>query len=163
MRHRSETLAALLSVVVACSLPLAAQESATANDKLTPSFSKAAMTALADVYRWKERARADAKSGIPSDYGKLIRTRAYEDVRQAQMAGTTEGDQKAGQMLERHFLNVNTWVDKLVEARKNMSATYSLDPDSIDQDPDLVKVNDCEKAFNAMLRQNRYSEIAVCQ
>src|SRR5262245_20164468 len=88
----------LLLVMISMSrgVPAFAQTADNTNtDKLTQSFSKAALTALADLYRWKEKARIDAKSSIPPNpnASELLKTRAYEDVRLAQLSAKTQGDQ----------------------------------------------------------------------
>jgi hypothetical protein len=79
------------------------------------------------------------------------------------MSATTQGDQQAGDMLQKHFSDVDAWVGKLIEARKNMDATNAVDPNSVDQDPDLVRIKTCEKAFNTMLGNGTFASIAECQ
>jgi hypothetical protein len=151
-------------VVIAWTLPLSGQAGDTPSDKLSPEFSKAAMTALADTYRWKEAALAATKSPLTaSTAGRPLKSVAYEDVRLAQMSAKTQGDQEAGTLLEKHFSDVDAWVNKLIEARKNLDASNVIDPSSADQDPDLIKINNCGKAFNAMLGSGSYTPIAECQ
>jgi hypothetical protein len=137
-----------------------------ASGKLSPTFSQAAMGALADIYRWRENAQAAAKSDVTPNLpppGRPMKSLAYEHLRQAQMSATTQGDQQAGDMLQKHFSDVDAWVGKLIEARKNMDATNAVDPNSVDQDPDLVRITTCEKAFNAMLEKGTFAPIAECQ
>jgi hypothetical protein len=167
MRHEREHLIALLlvlSIAIAWALPLLGQASEKDSDKLSPAFSQAAMGALADVYRWKEKVQADAKSPVSNPQsGKYLKSTAYEHLRQAQMAAKTHGDQEAGTMLQKHFSDVNAWLNKLIEARKNLDATAAVDPGSLNENPDLVKLNDCEKAFNAMLGDGTLALIDSCQ
>ncbi len=121
------------------------------SDKLSPTFSQAAMAALADIYRWKEKAQAEAKSNLSnSNSGNHLKSVAYEHLRQAQMTAKTQGDERAGAMLQKHFSDVNAWVSKLIEARKNLEASNAIDPSSVDQDPDLIKLNACEKQSQAL-------------
>jgi hypothetical protein len=147
-------------------LPLCGQASDNSADKLSPAFSQAAMGALADIYRWRENAQSAAKSDVAPNLppaGRPMKSLAYEHLRQAQMSATTQGDQQAGDMLQKHFSDVDAWVSKLIEARKNMDATNAVDPNSVDQDPDLVRIKTCEKAFNAMLGKGTFAPIAECQ
>jgi len=154
-----------LVLAIVLTLPLCGQVNDESSDKLSPAFSQAAMKALADIYRWKETAQAAAKSALQPNMtpGRPLKSAAYEHVHQAQTSATTQGDQQAGAMLQKHFLDVNAWVDKLIEARKNLNATNVVDPNSVDQDPDLVKLNACEKAFNAMLGKGTFAPVAECQ
>jgi hypothetical protein len=152
-------------LAIASAVPLGGQAGDNSSDKLSPAFSQAAVGALADIYRWKESARAAAKSDVVPDLNpaRPLKTSAYEHVRRAQISATTQGDQQAATMLEKNFSDVNAWVDKLIDARKNMDATNVVEPGSVDQDPDLVRINTCEKAFNAMLGNGTFAPIAECQ
>src|SRR5215469_276482 len=123
MRSRCGIPKALLLVLaIGLTLPLCGQVDDTSSDKLSPAFSQAAMSALADIYRWKETAQAAAKAALQPNLtpGRPLKSSAYEHLRQAQMSANTPGDQQAGAMLQKHFSDVNAWVDKLIEARKNL-------------------------------------------
>jgi hypothetical protein len=165
MRAAHQSLAVRIVVSLAILVILVAgQAQNTSDDHLSPAFSQAAMSALANIHLWKEKARNDARTGIPNaQYGPVLRTKAYGSVRQAQFVAKTTGDHSADVALEKHFSNVKAWVDGLVQARKNLNATQSLDPDSVDENPDLQKINECEKAFNAMLGVGTYADMAACQ
>ena len=164
MRRNIPIMLALI-LAIGWTTPLRGQTDQTSSNKLSPAFSQAALGALADVYRWRENAQAAAKSAlVPNlDPARPLKSAAYEHVRQAQLNATTPGDQQAGSMLEKHFSDVNAWVDKLIAARKNMDATNSVDHSSVDQDPDLARLKSCEKEFNAMLGKGMFTSIADCQ
>jgi hypothetical protein len=154
----------LLLVVLVWPWSVFGQDADSTSQALTPAFSKDAMSALADVYRWKEKARSDAKTSLSNpDAALYLRSVAYEHLRQAQSSAKTPGDEAAAALLRKHFADVNKWTTKLADARKNRDATNLMDPDSVDQDADLVKINDCEKAFNSMLGSAVFTEVASCQ
>jgi hypothetical protein len=145
-------------------LPAAAQipdnASGQSNDQLTRPFFRAAIAALADIHRWREMAMVDAQSGmLNANYGDVQRTAAYEDLRRAQFNTKTLGDEQAGDLLRQHFANVKSWVDDLVQARSDMA----MDPAGLGQDPELMKIDDCEKGINAMLGNGAYTGIDACQ
>src|SRR5262245_44453308 len=97
------TLCLVLVTSIGRGVPAFAQSPDNTNpDKLSQSFAKAALTALADLYRWKEKVRIDAKSSIPPNPNalELLKTRAYEEVRQAQLSAKSQGDQNAGNLLQ---------------------------------------------------------------
>jgi len=158
------TMVFLWVLWVLWALPAAAQVSDNAsgqsNDQLTRPFSKAAIAALADIHRWREMAMVDAQSGmLNANYGDVQRTAAYENLRRAQFNTKTLGDEQAGDLLRQHFANVKSWVDDLVQARSDMA----MDPAGLGQDPDLMKIDDCEKAINTMLGNGAYTGIDACQ
>src|SRR5215469_14720064 len=106
MRARYGIQIALLFVLAnVLTLPLCGQVNDKSSDKLSPAFSQAALSALADIYRWKETAQAAAKSAALPDMppGRPLKSSAYEHVRLAQMSANTQGDQQAGAILEKHF------------------------------------------------------------
>src|SRR5215469_12772770 len=123
-------IALSLILAIALTLPLCGQVNDKSSDKLSPAFSQAAMSALADIYRWKETAQAAAKAALQPNLtpGRPLKSSAYEHVHQAQTSANTQGDQQAGAMLQKHFSDVNAWVDRLIEARKNLNATNVVDP-----------------------------------
>jgi hypothetical protein len=132
-------------------------------NQLSAPFSQSALRALAQMQRWKERTRNDAKATAPApvlhDY---LKSGAYESVRQAQLAATTSGDKHAGDALLNLYSQVNAWSSKLAEARKNLDATNRVDPNAVDQDEDLLKINECGKAFNTMLGTGTFTDIPSC-
>jgi hypothetical protein len=116
------------------------------------------------MQRWKERTRNDAKATASAPaVGNYLKTGAYESVRQAQLAATTNGDKQAGDALLNLYSQVNAWSNKLAESRKNLDATNRVDPDAVDQDDDLLKINECGKAFNTMLGSGTYADIPSCR
>jgi hypothetical protein len=143
--------------------PVQPQNANSAPDQLSPSFSRAAMSSLAQIYRWKERTRNDAKATVPSpvlhDY---LKTGAYESVRQAQLSSSTDGDKRAGEALLSAYSQVDAWSSKLAESRKNLDATNRVNPDAVDKDEDLLKINDCVKGLNAMLGSGTYTDVPSC-
>jgi hypothetical protein len=159
------SVALLMTAIFAASSAqgFAAQEATPSSSKLSPSFSRAAMSALAQIHRWKERTRNDAKSTVPAptlhDY---LKTSAYESLRQAQFSSSTDGDKQAAEALQNLFSNVNAWSTKLTEGRKNLDASARVSPDAVDKDDDLLKINDCEKAFNGMLGSGSYTDLPAC-
>ena len=142
----------------------AIQEPANSSDQLSSKFSQAAIAALVQIHRWKEKVLADAKSTLPSPtFGKHLKTEAFESLRQAQLSSTTQGDKRAGETLQHLFSNVNVWADKLIQARKNLDATRSMDPNAFERDDELIKIVDCERSYNAMLGTGVYTDIAPCR
>jgi hypothetical protein len=135
-----------------------------ANDKLSRAYSKAAFMALVEIHRWKEEVRRDAKgSVINPTFGKHLKSAAYEDLRISQTAAENDADRKSGDILQRLFENVGTWSTRMAEARANLNASYSINPDAVDKDADLLRIDDCEKGVNAMLASGRFQDIAVCR
>jgi hypothetical protein len=151
---------AVLVLPALMALPTAAQIPDTASDRLTIPFSRAAVNALGNIQSWKEKATVEAQSGmLNATYGDNLRTAANADLRQAQFASYTLGDKQAVDLLQQHFANVKSWIDELVQARQDMG----MDPGGLGQDPDLLRLDECEKALNAMLGNGTYSGIDACE
>jgi len=167
MKKRSNTRAGdvltHLAMVVLSALSLlptaVAQVSDNASGQLTMPFRKTALAALAGVHRWREKAMVEAQSGMRnSTYGEDLRGAAYEDLGQAQFTTKSVGDKQTGDLLRQHFANVKSWVDGLVQARQDMG----MDPAGLGQNPELLRLDECEKAFNTMLGNGTYTGIDAC-
>jgi hypothetical protein len=134
------------------------------DDKLSRAYSKAAFSALADIHRWKEKVRSDAKGFVSNPtFGKRLKTVAYESLRISQMTSENDADHRAGELLQRLFDNVATWSTRMADARANLDATYSIDPNKVDEDAELVRIGDCEKGVSSMLTSGTFHEVAACR
>ena len=140
------------------------EEKAEDANKLSPVFSQSALSALAQIHRWKEKARLDAKGSVPSPtFGKVIKVSARENVTQARIAATTDGDKQASEALETLYAKVDAWTSKLIEARASLDATHAVDPDSVDNDEDLLKIGECERAYHSMLGNGTFVDLPSCR
>jgi hypothetical protein len=141
-----------------------AQETTDSANKLSRNFSHAALTALADMHRWKEKARYDAQGREPAPtFGKVLKIRARESLSQARLTATTEGDRQAGDALESLFTKMSAWTDSLITARGRLDATHAMDPDSVEKDETFTSIGDCERSIHSMLISRSYVDQPLCR
>lgn len=139
-------------------------QDASSQQKLSKGFMDAATTALVSIHTAKQNILNIVQNNLPSGYyNPRLATTAYEQMRQAQIAATTDGDQQAAALLDSYWQKVKAWADKYKEARQSMNATDTMNKNDIAQDPDLQAIDACEKGFNNMLISRVYNEIPSCQ
>ena len=140
------------------------QETTKSADSLSRSFSHAALKALADIHRWKEKARYDAQGREPAPaFGKYLKITARESLSQAKLTANTEGDRQAGDALESLFAKMSSWTDKLISARARLDATDAMDPDSVDKDEAFTSIGACERSIHSMLISRTFSDQPLCR
>jgi hypothetical protein len=132
--------------------------------ELTTQFRQSSLAALADLQRWKEKAKHDAQGREPAPtYGKYLKIAAQEAVSQAKLLVKTEGDQQASIALENLFSKMSAWTDRLIAARTRLDATHAMDPESVDKDDEFVRINACGRALHALLLQRSYTDVPQCR
>jgi len=133
-------------------------------DRLSTAFTQSATSALIAIYQSKQNIAAVVKRNLPSGYyNPDLAARAYDQVRQSEIAATTNGDQQAAILLNSYFMRVKAWADKYKAARQSMNATNTMGEDPLGQDSDWQAIESCEKALNTMLSKRVYNDIASCQ
>jgi hypothetical protein len=157
------------SALLVCTLltPLtvvSSQETTGSADSLSRSFSHAALKALADIHRWKEKARYDAQGREPAPaFGKYLKITARESLSQAKLTATTEGDRRAGEALESLFAKMSSWTDNLISARARLDATHAMDPDSVEKDEVFTSIGACERSLHSMIISRNFSDQPLCR
>ena len=141
------------------------QDSATNTDnKLSTQFTKAATSAMISIHQAKQHIATVVSQNLPSGaYNPDYATRAYEQVRNAQLEATTAGDQQTEALLNSYFLKVKEWAEKYKAARQSMNATRTMGEDFLTRDSDWQAIESCEKAFNTLLINRVYDDIRACR
>lgn len=141
-------------------------EAATAtNEGMTPSFMAAAVQALAAVKEWHTTLAYAIERGLPGDGSRIVvyRDRAAEKLHLATVGISTDQDKQALQLLTNHFSQVDNWKNKLVDARKSMSAAnYSITPDALKKDADYQRIASCSQFLSAMLPSGQFNDDSSC-
>ena len=132
--------------------------------KLSRGFMDAATSALVSIHSVKQNILNIVQNNLPSGYyDPKLATTAYEQMRQAQIAATTHGDQEAGALLGTYFQQVKSWAEKYKDARQNMDATHTMNRDNIAEDSQLQSIDACEKGLNSMIVSRVYTNVGSCQ
>jgi hypothetical protein len=146
--------------------PLWQGQVADSSPKLSKGFMDAATRALVSIHSVKQSVLNIVENNLPTGSGYFdpkLGTTAYEQLRQAQIAATTSGDQQASTLLGNYFQQVKAWADKYKEARQSMDATNTMNRSDITEDPQLQGLDACEKGLNSMLISGVYSDVDSCQ
>lgn len=125
---------------------------------------QSATSALIAIHQAKQNIATVVTKNLPlAYYNPDLAARAYDQVRQSQIAATTNGDQQAAALLNSYFTNVKTWADKYKADRQSMNATNTMGEDILSDDAGWQAIESCEKAFNTMLANRVYNNIPSCQ
>jgi hypothetical protein len=135
-----------------------------AQNSLSAAFTKPATSALIAIHQAKQNIANVVAKNLPIGYyNPNLAAQAYDQVRQAQIAATTNGDQQAAALLDKYFTKVKAWAEQYKAARQSMNATRTMGENMLAQDSGWQAIETCEKAFNAMLVNRVYNEIASCE
>jgi len=55
------------------------------------------------------------------------------------------------------------WDANAADARQNLDASYSVDPNSIQNDPLLAKISNCDNSLSDMISSGTFSDSGVCR
>jgi hypothetical protein len=137
---------------------------ANANDQLSGKFVQSATVALVSIRDVKQNIATVLSKNLPSGYyDPKLGTDAYEKVRLADVSATTNGDQQAAKLLDTYFAKVKTWAESYKTDRANMNANRTMGEDFLSDDSVYQAIQACEKAYNTMLVNRSYLEIAECR
>ena len=99
---------------------------------------------------------------VSGNWYQEYRDRADAGMKLATVAVTTISDQRAFQLLQNEFTNVEQWSGNLVANRQALNATRTMAPNAIQDDPAMVKITDCAKLLNPMLASGLYRDLPSC-
>ena len=136
------------------------------NSSAMPSdFRRAAIDHLGDIKEWINVVVYALRNGVPGDGSRLVvlRDRAAESLRHAQVAASTDQGQNAFQLLSNNFNHLSQWSDKLIHERKSLdTGKYSISPDAINNDPTYQKVSGCTKFLANMIPSGQFADDGSC-
>ena len=134
------------------------------SDRITKDFATAAIFALAEIRSWKDVVVTVMGFGVLLDgpWYQDSHDRADASLKLASVAVMTLSDHNAFQLLQNEFTNVEQWSGTLVENRRALNATKTMAPNSIQDDPAMVKITDCAKLLSPMLASGVYRDIPSC-
>jgi hypothetical protein len=144
--------------------PAGQSSSSDSQDDLSAAFTKPATSALIAIHQAKQNiADVVAKNLSIGYYNPNLAAQAYDQVRQSQIAATTNGDQQAATLLNSYFTKVKTWAEQYKAARQSMNATKTMGENMLAQDPGWQAIESCEKGLNTMLMKRVYNNVPSCQ
>ncbi len=143
----------------------ATNTSAPPSTRMSGDFMRNAVQALSRIDEWRATLAYAIERNIPGDGTRiaLLRGSATEALRLATVSASTPADQGALQLLTAHYDQVEQWTQKMVEARKNLSAAYSNTTGALKSDSAYQKLQACSTFLGAMLPSGTYAEDGSCR
>jgi len=129
------------------------------------TFVNAAFEEIALLREWASPLANAIRNGYPvtEDWVASYRAKATNGLAAASAAVSTSADQSAFQLLTNEFEAVGQWSNKLLDARKSMSAAnYSLSAEALRNDPQSQKIIACGHFLTSMLAGWHYQDDSSC-
>jgi hypothetical protein len=131
---------------------------------LSRNFASLAIAELAEMREWRGAVGAILTYGVPvvgswpQDYHDRVET----DLKQVQVAASTEADAQAMQLLQNEFYNLERWANDVVTTRQAMNATNTVRPDVMQNDPNVAKISNCSRFLSSMLVSGLFADDSNC-
>jgi hypothetical protein len=131
---------------------------------LTRNFASLAIAELAEMREWRGAVGTILTYGVPvvGTWPQDYHDRVEANLKQVEVAASTDADQQASQLLENEFSNLSAWADNVVATRKALNATKTVSPDSAQNDQDLAKISNCSRFLNSMLVSGEFADDPSC-
>ncbi len=140
-------------------------ESSGDSNRLSRDFIKAGIEGIALMREWASPLATALQRGFPvtEDWVAGFQSKARTGLGIASAAVSTSGDQSAYGLLNNEFQLVQQWSDKLLQARRSMSAAnYSLSPDALQNEPLSRQIVNCARFLGPMLTSGTFQDDASC-
>ncbi len=131
---------------------------------LSRNFASLAIAELAEMREWKGAVGAILTYGVPAtgSWPQDYHDHAEASLAQVAVASTTSADQEAMQLLQNEFSTLARWANDIVTTRQSLNATNTVRPDTLQNDPTLAKINNCNRFLNSMLVSGSFADDASC-
>jgi len=132
-----------------------------ADTGLSTGFLKAGIEAMTLVREWHSALANAIQNGFPLAEGWLsnYRNQATSALRLASLAGSTNADHNAFQLLTNEFNNMNKLNDQYVATRKSLTF---IPPDALKNDPLDQKIQRCGHALAALAASRQFEDDGSC-
>jgi hypothetical protein len=133
--------------------------------KLSREFERAAIEEITLIREWASTLANAIQNGYPvaDSWVANYRAQAQSGLAMASSAVSTEADRNALGLLRNGFESVQEWSNKLLEARKSMSAAkYALSPSELHNDPLSQKIVACGHFLGQMLATGDFQDDPSC-
>jgi len=132
---------------------------------LSHEFMQAGIEEISIMREWASSLASVLRNGYPVTDSWILdfKAKAQAGLAQASSAASTDADRQAFQQLSFAFNAVQEWSNKLVDARKSMSAAkYALSPDELRNDPLSQKIINCAHSLGQMLASGLFQDNPSC-
>ena len=133
-------------------------------DELSKEFVSAAVVALSEMKEWKGALQTMITYGFAIDGSgaQIYREQAETSLTQAMVAASTNADRSAMQLLSNEFAHLARWESDVLADRKALNSAKTLDPNALQDDPELAKISSCGRFLNKMLVSRTFADNSSC-
>ena len=135
------------------------------SQSLSHEFMQAGIEEISIMREWASSLASVLQNGYPVTESWIsdFKAKAQAGLAAASVAASTDADRQAFQQLHSEFDAVQEWSNKLVDARKSMSAAkYALSPNELRNDPLSQKIINCAHSLGQMLASGVFQDNPSC-
>jgi hypothetical protein len=131
---------------------------------LSRDFATAAIANLGEMREMQGAIRAMITYGlaVSDTLAQDNQGRLMTGLRQAEVAATTEDDQRALQLLQNEADKLANWAGSVFAARLVFNGAMTADPNALQNDPAPAKIQSCGQFLNAMLVSGAFADDPSC-
>src|ERR1700693_4156128 len=143
---------------------VATDDSAQNSQKLSRDFASAAISALANVREWRVAVRAMILYGlaVSDTWVQAYHNQTLDAIRQAGVAASTDPDKNALQLLRGEADMMTAWANQVEAARQELNGAKVVDPNALQNDPALAKIQSCNQFLNSMVFSGTFNDDPSC-
>jgi hypothetical protein len=133
-------------------------------EELSKGFASAAISALAEMREWKGALETMVTYGlaVSGRWAQTYREHAETSLAQASVAASTNADHEALQLLNNQYNDLATWAGGIDAARQSLNGAAEMDPNALQDDPELGKISKCDAFLSSMLVSRAFADDASC-
>jgi hypothetical protein len=131
---------------------------------LSKEFASAALESVAEMKEWKGALATMVTYGLAVDgtWAQTYQDRVHTSLGQATVAASTNSDHSALRLLNAEYTNLANWATGVMAERQALNGARTVDPNSLQNDPQLTKITNCGRFLNSMLVSRAFAENANC-
>ena len=143
---------------------VATDDSAQNSQKLSRDFASAAISALANVREWRVAVRAMILYGlaVSDTWVQAYHNQTLDAIRQTGVAASTDADKNALQLLQNETDAMTAWANQVDSARQELNGARTVDPNTLQNDPTLAKIQKCSQFLNSMVLSGTFNDDPSC-
>jgi hypothetical protein len=143
---------------------VATDDSAQNSQRLSRDFASAAISALANMREWRVAVRAMILYGlaVSDTWVQAYHNQSLDGIRQTGVAASTDADKNALQLLQNEADAMTAWANQVDSARQELNGARTVDPNTLQNDPTLAKIQKCSQFLNSMILSGTFNDDLSC-
>jgi hypothetical protein len=131
---------------------------------LSRGFAAAAIGNLAEMREWRGATTAMITYGmaVSDALAQSYRDQVQEGLAQAGVAAVTDDDRNALGLLQGESAQLANWANTVLAARHELNGKATVDPNALQNDSALAKIQTCGQFLNSMLVSGAFADDASC-